>query len=116
MNWRQQKKHILIVEDNDINRIMLGEILSEEYQVLEAENGKVALDILMEYKDKINLILLDLMMPVMDGYAFLEHVKQDEELALIPVIVMTQGDSEEDEVSALAHGATDFVPNPSGHG
>lgn len=112
MNWRQQKKHILIVEDNDINRIMLGEILSEEYQVLEAENGKVALDILMEYKDKINLILLDLMMPVMDGYAFLEHVKQDEELALIPVIVMTQGDSEEDEVSALAHGATDFVPKP----
>lgn len=112
MNWRQQKKHILIVEDNDINRIMLGEILSEEYQVLEAENGKVALDILMEYKDKINLILLDLMMPVMDGYAFLDHVKQDEELALIPVIVMTQGDSEEDEVSALAHGATDFVPKP----
>lgn len=112
MNWRQQKKHILIVEDNDINRIMLGEILSEEYQVLEAENGKVALDILMEYKDKINLILLDLMMPVMDGYAFLNHVKQDEELALIPVIVMTQGDSEEDEVSALAHGATDFVPKP----
>ena len=112
MNWRQQKKHILIVEDNDINRIMLGEILSEEYQVLEAENGKVALDILMEYKDKINLILLDLMMPVMDGYAFLDHVKQDEELALIPVIVMTQGGSEEDEVSALAHGATDFVPKP----
>ena len=112
MNWQQQKKQILIVEDNDINRIMLGEILSDEYQVLEAENGKVALDILMEYRDKIDLILLDMMMPVMDGYTFLDEVKQDEELALIPVIVMTQGDSEEDEVSALAHGATDFVPKP----
>ena len=112
MNLRKQKKQILVVEDNLINRVMLCEILSEEYQVLEAENGEVALDILKEYKDKIDLILLDLMMPVMDGYKFLDFTKQDEELALIPVIVMTQGDSEEDEVSALAHGATDFVPKP----
>lgn len=52
------------------------------------------------------------MMPVMDGYTFLDRIKGVEELALIPVIVMTQGDSEEDEVSALAHGATDFVPKP----
>ena len=51
-------------------------------------------------------------MPVMDGYTFLDKVKVDDELALIPVIVMTQGDSEEDEVTALSHGATDFVPKP----
>lgn len=107
-----QKKQILIVEDNGFNRAMLSEILSDEYQVLEAENGQEALDILQQYKDSVSLILLDVVMPVMDGYTFLDNVKVDAELALIPVIVMTQGDSEEDEVTALSHGATDFVPKP----
>ena len=106
------KKQILIVEDNDLNRAMLSEILSCEYQVLQAENGQAALDILKTHKDNISIILLDVMMPVMDGYSFLERVKSDAELSVIPVIVMTQSDSEDDEVSALAHGATDFVPKP----
>lgn len=106
------RKKVLVVEDNELNRTLLSEILSSEYQVLEAENGQVALDILKQHKDSIALILLDVRMPVMDGYTFLDKVKADAELALIPVIVMTQGDSGEDEVSALAHGATDFVPKP----
>lgn len=106
------KKRILIVEDNELNRAMLCEILSGEYQVLEADNGQVALDILRRYADGISLILLDVMMPVMDGYNFLDRIKGDAELSLIPVIVMTQGNSDEDEVAALAHGATDFVPKP----
>lgn len=106
------RKQILVVEDNDINRSMLCEILSDKYQVLEAENGKEALEILKQNKESITLILLDIQMPVMDGYAFLDIVKKDEELSLIPVIVMTQGDKEDDEVEALARGATDFVPKP----
>lgn len=106
------KKHILIVEDNELNRAILHDILEDEYDVLEAENGQVALDILKEYKENISLILLDVMMPVMDGYTFLDRLKEEGELSLIPVIVMTQGDSEEDEISALSHGATDFVPKP----
>ena len=106
------RKKVLVVEDNELNRALLSEILSSEYQVLEAENGQVALDILKQHKDSIALILLDVRMPVMDGYTFLDKVKADDELALIPVIVMTQGDSEEDEVAALSHGATDFVPKP----
>ena len=106
------KKQILIVEDNALNRSMLSEILSGEYQVLEAENGQEALDVLKHHRDSVALILLDVMMPVMDGYTFLDRVKKEDELALIPVIVMTQSDSEDDEVAALAHGATDFVPKP----
>lgn len=106
------QKQILIVEDNEINRAILCEILSDEYRVLEAENGQVALDLLRECKDDIALILLDVMMPVMDGFTFLDHLKEDAQLSLIPVIVMTQSNSEEDEVAALAHGATDFVPKP----
>ena len=107
-----QRKQILIVEDNELNRIMLSEILSKEYEILQAENGQVALEILKQHKESITLILLDVMMPVMDGYTFLDIVKKDKQLSLIPVIVMTQGDSEEDEISALEHGAVDFVPKP----
>lgn len=107
-----QKKQVLIVEDNELNRSMLSEILSSEYRVLEAENGQEALDILQQHKDSVSLILLDVMMPVMDGYTFLNRIKSDDELSLIPVIVMTQSDNEMDEVAALTHGATDFVPKP----
>ena len=106
------RKKILIVEDNELNRAILSEILSEEYSILEAGNGLDALKILESERDEIALILLDVMMPVMDGYTFLDRIKEDKELSLIPVIVMTQGDSETDEVAALAHGATDFVPKP----
>ncbi len=107
-----RKKQLLVVEDNTLNREILKEILQDSYTIAEAENGQAALDILAEKKRDIALILLDIMMPVMDGYTFLEIIKKDAELSMIPVIVMTQGDSEEDEVNALAHGANDFVPKP----
>ena len=106
------QKQILIVEDNELNRAMLCEILASDYQVLEAENGQAALDVLRQHKENVALILLDIMMPVMDGYTFLDRLKKDAELSQIPVIVMTQSDSEADEVAALSHGATDFVPKP----
>ena len=106
------KRQILVVEDNQLNREMLTEILSTQYSVLEAENGQEALDVLKQYKDSIALVLLDIMMPVMDGYAFLDNVKKYPELSLIPVIVMTQSESVQDEVAALTHGATDFVTKP----
>lgn len=86
-------------------------ILSADYQILEAENGQEGLDILCENKETIALILLDVMMPVMDGYTFLNRIKKDETLALIPVIVMTQSENEEDEAAPLVHGAMDFIQN-----
>ncbi|MCI7795404.1 MAG: response regulator, partial [Lachnospiraceae bacterium] len=92
------KKQILVVEDNPLNREILIEILAEHYLVLEAENGQEALEVLKEHADSVALILLDVMMPVMDGFTFLDYIKADDELALIPVIVMTQSDSESDEV------------------
>ncbi len=103
---------VLIVEDNPLNREMLCELLAQSYRTLEAENGQEALDILGHSGGDIALILLDVMMPVMDGYTFLKHLRQHEDWSLIPVIVTTQRSSEVDEVDALAHGATDFVPKP----
>lgn len=106
------KKKILIVEDNLINREVLGSILSPVYEVLKAENGEEGLAVLKEQKTGLSLILLDIVMPVMDGYGFLSRVKADAALALIPVVVTTQGSSEADEVAALSHGAADFVSKP----
>lgn len=106
------RKKILVVEDNMINREMLCEILDSMYEVLEAENGQEALEILGQYKEEISLILLDIIMPVMDGYTFLSHMKADPNYSPIPVIVTTQSDTEADEVAALSHGATDFVSKP----
>lgn len=106
------QRKILIVEDNELNRAMLKEMLSGEYGVLEAVNGQEALSVVEKYKDEISLILLDILMPVMDGYTFLSILKQDPVYSAIPVIVATQSDNESDEVAALSNGAADFVAKP----
>ncbi|MBU9737457.1 two-component system response regulator [Diplocloster agilis] len=106
------QRKILVVEDNQINREILKEILSKEYQVLEASNGLEALMLLKECGAEISLILLDIVMPVMDGYTFLSKIKTDPACRSIPVIVTTQSDSDADEVAALSQGATDFVVKP----
>ena len=105
-------KTLLIVEDNEINRTVLHKLLASDYRVLEAENGWEGLAVLESHHEEISLILLDIQMPVMDGYTFLALVKADPSFSSIPVIVTTQGDSEEDEVNALSHGASDFVAKP----
>ncbi|WP_040196327.1 two-component system response regulator [Candidatus Soleaferrea massiliensis] len=106
------KKKILVVEDQEINRCLLCQILADTYEVLEAENGRQALDVLKRYGEEISLILLDIVMPVMDGYTFLSMMKADPACSAVPVIVTTQKDAEADEVAALSHGATDFVTKP----
>lgn len=106
------RKKILVVEDNEINRSILKSILSSEYTVLEAENGQEALFVLQKYGEGISLILLDIIMPVMDGYTFLTHIKADSAYSSIPVIVTTQSEGESNEVAALSHGTADFVTKP----
>ena len=107
-----QQKQILIVEDDEIYRGLLRRILSEHYRVLEAGNGQEALDVLGQSGNDVSLIILDVMMPVMDGYTFLDIARKDEAFSMIPVIVVTQGDTENDEILALEHGANDFISKP----
>lgn len=106
------KRKILVVEDNDLNRSLLCEILKPEYDVVEAENGREALESLRQYAGDFSLILLDIVMPVMDGYEFLAAIKEDPKFDSIPVIVTTQNDGESEEVAALSCGAADFVAKP----
>ncbi|MGN0814922.1 MAG: EAL domain-containing protein [Candidatus Coproplasma sp.] len=104
------KKDILVIDENKTDRETLVDILKDKYGVLQAENDEEALELLKE-REGIALILMDVKTPASGG-ALLDRIKEDKELSLIPVIVLTQGNSEEDKVNALAHGATDFVPKP----
>lgn len=101
---------ILIVDDSKLNRLSFTEILKDEYNILEAENGKQALEILARRKNTIALIVLDLVMPVMDGYEFLKIYQNTEEYQYIPVIVSTTSDDVESERRCLELGAWDFIP------
>ena len=104
------RRHILVVDDEPINREILGNLLCKDYEVHYAENGKQALDILQEKEYVYSLILLDLLMPVMDGFELIEILKDSETLRSIPVIVMT---SEKDaEVKSIKMGAADFITKP----
>ena len=101
---------VLVVEDQEINRDVLGMILEDDYDVIEAENGKEGLELIRANADKLSIILLDLMMPVMDGFAVLEAMQSDPELHKIPVIVLTA--EKEAELRALQLGAADFITKP----
>ena len=106
----QRPKLVLVVDDQEINRDSLGIILEDDYEVLYAENGKEALEQMYTHANDMSLVLLDLIMPVMDGFEVLELVRQDEQLRHIPVIVLTAEKSA--ELQALQMGAADFITKP----
>ena len=103
---------VLVVDDNEINREILGEVLEDDYQVLTAENGQAALDLLRSGSVGVSAILLDLLMPVMDGRTFLREAQSDPELRDIPVLVVTGDSTSEAEYECLDLGASDFIPKP----
>ena len=107
-----EKRTVLIIEDNAINRDLLTFIMEEKYQVLAAENGAEGLAVLKEKGSLISLILLDIQMPVMNGYEFLEAMAKEQKYADIPVIVATASDSDQEQIRCLELGAYDFVTKP----
>ena len=106
----ERPKLILIADDIEINQDALEVILEEDYHLLFAENGKEALEMMYSHKDDLSMLLLDLNMPLMNGYEVLEHIRQDEQLQHIPVIVLTADKSA--ELRALQLGAADFITKP----
>lgn len=111
-NDMQTKKKILVVDDNEVNRILLGKILSDDYYVLNAENGMEALEILKSSQNQIEAVMLDIIMPIMDGYEFLKIVRKTPRFKTLPVIVMTETETEITEIHVLEMGATDFLYKP----
>ncbi len=106
-------KKILIVDDVVVNKKILKKHLKEQYELVEATNGQEALAYLKDpATPNPDMILLDIVMPVMDGYTFLEHFKKDESISNIPVIVTTQKSDETSELNALSAGAIEFISMP----
>ena len=101
---------VLIVDDQEINRDVLGMILEDDYDILYASNGREALQMIEEYRDSLSVVLLDLIMPEMDGFKVLECVRNDELLKAIPIIVLTA--ERNAELKALEMGAADFITKP----
>ncbi len=103
---------ILIVDDMELNRVSLRSILEGEYNILEAENGQQAIEILEKNMGKVDMVLLDLMMPVMDGAEFLKYKKDKVGLARVPVIIITADDTPEQQIETMRMGAKDYVVKP----
>ena len=106
----QIKRRVLVVDDEMVNREILSNMLSTQFDVVCAENGQQALDILRSDSSSFSLILLDLMMPVMNGEQVLGICRSDPKLSGIPIIVMTQ--EEDAEVASIRAGADDFIKKP----
>lgn len=105
-------KTVLIVDDDRLYRTVLSRILSTEYITLEASNGREALDILDQHANEVSAVMLDIVMPLMDGYEFLRHLREDARFENLPVLVASSNQDNESEKVALKLGAWDFVSKP----
>jgi diguanylate cyclase (GGDEF)-like protein len=104
------RKTILIVDDVEMNREILGDLLAGDYNIAYATDGVEALDILRSRKDEIDLVLLDLLMPNKNGREVITEMQVDEDLMDIPVIFVTVDQAS--ELDCLKTGAMDFIPKP----
>lgn len=104
-----EKKTILVVDDHPINVDVLCSILGDEYNIMIATNGAQALDLATQQPD---LILLDIMMPDMDGYEVCRRLKSAPAISGIPVIFVTGKDDPDDEIKGLSLGAVDYFIKP----
>jgi CheY-like chemotaxis protein len=112
MNEKLKNKAVLIVDDDERNRYALSSYLDMlEMKVYTANDGQSALSLLRN-GNPIDLILLDIMMPVMDGYEMLRVLRNDSALKDIPVIAVTARAMKGDEAKCLEAGASDYVPKP----
>ena len=107
-----EKSKVLVVDDKQVERVMMKRILSGTYEVIEAENGKEAFEILYERSTEITAVLLDIVMPEYDGYYFLERYHKAQMYQAIPVIVLTMEIDIETEIKCLGMGAWDFIRKP----
>ena len=101
---------ILVVDDEQRMRTLLKDFLvKKDYEVIEAKDGEEALEIFNERKDKLNLILLDVMMPKLDGWSVLRQIRQTSQ---IPIIMLTARGEEQDELFGFELGVDEYISKP----
>ena len=108
----ENKPKILIIDDAPLNRTMLADILSEDYEILEANCGSAGVGILQQRLTDISLVLLDIVMPSMDGFAVLNLMNENGWLRDVPVIMISSETAQKHARRAYELGATDFISRP----
>lgn len=103
-------KKILVVEDVDFNRDLFVQLLEDDYEVIEAVNGQEGVE--LAERERPDLILMDLSLPVMDGWEATRQLKANDNLRSIPVIALTAHAMKGDEEKALAAGCDDYLVKP----
>lgn len=106
------KQAILIVDDSELNRAILYEILKDDFYLLEATNGQECIDYIKQYGSGISLILLDIIMPEIDGFDVLQWMEQEKWLDDIPVILISSEDSANIINKGFVMGASDYIKRP----
>lgn len=107
---RKNASKILVVEDNEELLALMLQVLSKNYHVFTAKNGKQAMNIIM--KEKLDLVVSDVMMPIMDGIELTKQLKSDKRFWQLPVILLTAKNKEEDKTEAYAVGADAYITKP----
>lgn len=107
-----EKNQILVVDDQETNRAIIAEMLKEQYIIIQASNGLEAVEIIKEKENTLALILLDLMMPVMDGFGVLDFMNREELVNKIPVILITADNTSDSELKAYEYNVVDVILKP----
>jgi len=106
------KDKILIVDDAELNRDILTEMLEEDYTIIEAGDGRTALSILEKEHDELAVVLLDLMMPEVDGFQVLEVMQKKKWMDKLPVLIISGETAVKAEKTCFAYGVSDFIKKP----
>ena len=110
--FQSEKPLVLIVDDSEMNRVILSEMLKDEYCILEADNGRTALDMVDRYGDELSLVLLDIVMPGISGFEVLAGLSRRSVSDNLPVIMISSEDSDDMVLRAYELGASDYINRP----
>lgn len=110
--FQSEKPLVLIVDDSEMNRAILNEMLKDEYCILEADNGRTALDMVDRYGDELSLVLLDIVMPGISGFEVLADLSRRSGIDNLPFIMISSEDSDDAVLRAYELGASDYINRP----
>lgn len=110
--FQSEKPLVLIVDDSEMNRAILNEMLKDEYCILEAANGRTALDMVDRYGDELSLVLLDIVMPGISGFEVLADLSRRSGIDNLPFIMISSEDSDDMVLRAYELGASDYINRP----
>lgn len=110
--FQSEKPLVLIADDSEMNRAILSEMLKDEYCILEADNGRIALDMVDRYGDELSLVMLDIVMPGISGFEVLADLSRRTGIDNLPVIMISSEDSDDMVLRAYELGASDYINRP----